>query len=501
LVTDTKFVALNRRSFLQGATTFAYVSLLAGCTPGATTVMSNYPSPLLNAQPTPLGPITAASLTVGAATSGSIGSGFAGFSYEKKTLAEPLFTASNTGFVSLFKLLGPGLLRIGGNSVDQMVWTPGGPGRTSGQVAPSDVDALAAFVKAAGWQILYGVNLGGAATGATTPALAAAEVAYAVQAFGSSLLGIEIGNECDLYGDPGGSYAGNWSVAKFETLWKQFRTAIVASSPNVAITGPASASNLDGITQWDIPFGEYVTKSEINLLTQHYYRDNGSLPSSTAAFLISPDTTLVSFLALLQAGAQQIGVPFRITECNSFYGGGSPGVSNSYAASLWVIDFLFNCAQGGAVGVNFEGGDYTDYSAITNAGGTVLQVLPLFYGIYLFTLVGQGTLLQTQLTVGGLNVTAYVVQTAAGGTNIVIVNKDPTQNLSMNIQIPHASTSATLLAMTGPSLASTTGVAIQEASINVDGSFSPIPPYTLTANGKQVSCYVPALSAVLVSIL
>jgi hypothetical protein len=72
----------------------------------------------------------------------------------------------------MFKLLGPSVLRIGGNSVDKNIWSPNGPGQTAGQIAPSDVASLAAFVKAAGWQCLYGINLGGAATGATTPALA-----------------------------------------------------------------------------------------------------------------------------------------------------------------------------------------------------------------------------------------------------------------------------------------------------------------------------------------
>jgi hypothetical protein len=99
--------------------------------------------------------------------------------------------------------------------VDKHVWTPNGPGRTAGQIAPSDVDSLAAFVKAAGWQCLYGVNLAGVSTGATTPALAADEVAYAAQQFGSSLLGIEIGNEPDLYGYPGNYFADDGRFPSF----------------------------------------------------------------------------------------------------------------------------------------------------------------------------------------------------------------------------------------------------------------------------------------------
>ena len=92
------------------------------------------------------------------------------------------------------------------------------------------------------------------------------------------------------------------------------------------------------------------------MLTQHYYRANGQLPTSTPEYLITPDPTLIANLAILDAGARSIDVPYRMSECNSFYNGGSSGVSDSYASSLWVIDYLFNCAQGGALGVNFHGG-------------------------------------------------------------------------------------------------------------------------------------------------
>jgi len=449
--------------------------------------------------------MTQASVTVSATAGGAIASGFAGLSYEKSTLYEPLFTGSNSNLIGLFERLGPSVLRIGGNSVDRNVWTANGKGQTAGQIAPSDVNAVAAFVKATGWKCLYGVNLGGSATGAQTPALAAAEVAYAAQQFGSSLLGIEIGNECDLYGNSGNYYAGNWSLAQFEALWAQYRTAILAAAPSVAITGPASAGSE---SSWTVPFGKAVGKGEITLLTQHYYRANGELATSTGAYLITPDSALVSDLATLQAGAQAIGIPYRMSECNSFYNGGSNGVSDSYASSLWVIDYLFNCAQGGAVGVNFHGGgNSAGYTPIADSSGAVVGARPEYYGILLFTLAGTGTLYQTAATAGSLNVTAYAVKTASGGLNVVMVNMDSTQNLQVSMTLPQNVTTATLLGMTqltsgasGPNLSATAGVTIQGASVQVDGTFSPAAAYTLTASGTQVSCYVPALSAVMIQV-
>jgi hypothetical protein len=338
------------------------------------------------------------------------------------------------------------------------------------------------------------------------PALAADEVAYVVQQFGSSLFGIEIGNEPDLYGDAGNFFAGNWSLPQFLTLWGQFRAAILAITPGVPITGPADAIYE---AKWTVPFGQTVTKSQITMLTQHYYRANGQLPTSNEAFLITPDPNLIANFAILQAGVVSIGVPYRMTECNSFYNGGSNGVSDSYASSLWVIDYLFNCVQGGASGVNFHGGgNGPGYTPIANKAATVTEARPEFYGILLFTLAGQGILYTTQISAGSLNVTAYAVKTASGALNLIIVNKDLTQNLQLTTQLPGGASSATLLAMTqltsgsrAPDLSATSGVTIPGASVNPDGTFSPAAAYTLEPSGSQVTCYVPALSAVLVQIV
>jgi hypothetical protein len=501
--------SFTRRHVLQGTAALAASSLLAGCGSSSSSSTASTPA-VTNPQPVPNGTLTQANLSVAATSTGTIGPAFAGLSYEKDNLCEGTFSASNTNLIALFQRLGSSVLRIGGNSVDQEVWTPNGKGLTKGQIAPSDVASLAAFVKATGWKCLYGINLEGSAPASpytTTPALAAADVAYAVQAFGSSLLGIEIGNECDVYGDGTNYYAGTgWSLSTFETLWQQYRGAILALTPNAHITGPADA---DHESTWTVPFGQYATKSEISLLTQHYYRGDGQAPTSTAAYLVTPDPALIADLQILQAGAQGVGLPYRISECNSFYNGGASGVSNSYASSLWVIDFLFNCAQAGASGVNFHGGgDGPGYTPIADSGGVVNDVRPEYYGIYLFTLASQGTLYQTAVSAGSLNVTAYAIKTAAGGLNLIVVNKDSTNNLAISAALPQTVNSASLIEMTqltagasAPSLTATAGLTIQGAAINLDGSFAPAASYSLVSGSATLTCYVPALSALLVQIV
>ena len=504
----TVLPSLSRRQMLRSSCALAAATSLKGwglASPAGLGASSFDASD--NPQALPGGPMTQASLTVTNVATGSIGPAFAGLSYEKMSLQWSFFSPTNTVGITLFQGLGPGLLRIGGSSVDQLVWTPNGAGRTYLQVAPSDVASLAAFIKAAGWQCLYGVNLGGAATGATSPALAAEEVAYAVQQFGSSLFGIEIGNEPDVYGIPGKSFAGNWSLGSYLALWGQFRSAILASSPGVAITGPAASYN---VSTWTVPFGQAVAPAhEITLLTQHYYRASAQAPTSTAAFLVTPDTAMAKELSVLNAGAKSLGVPYRVAEANSFYGGGASGVSNSYASSLWVIDFLFNCAQAGAVGANLHGGGNSDgYTPIADWNGVIVSARPEYYGMLFFTLAGQGTLCTTALSAGSLNVTAYAVQTRSGNLNLVLVNKEQIQNLQLTVQLPQSAQSASVVEMTqlsvgsvSPDLAAIQGVTIQGASVTLGSPFTAGSANNLSVNGSHLNCYIPALSAVLIQIV
>jgi hypothetical protein len=53
---------------------------------------------------------------------------------------------------------------------------------------------------------------------------------------------------------------------------------------------------------------------------------------------------------------------------------------------------------------------------------------------------------------------------------------------------------------TARDLSATSGITIQGASVNLVGTFSPAPAYTLKPQGSQLTCYVPALSAVLIRI-
>jgi len=484
----------TRRELICGAGALAAGALLSGCAGSGAGPGTVRPSagetpsaPRAPVQPLPHGAITAATLTVASRTGCRIGPGFAGLSYEKSALALPCFTADNGDLIGLFRGLGPSLLRIGGNTVDRTQWAAAGARGVHRQVAPPDVDALGAFLRACSWRVLYGVNLA-----TSTPAAAAAEVAYAAQSLGDSLFGIEIGNEPDLYG---GGYFPGWTFGAFEQRWQEFRHAILARTPNAVLTGAACAGH---VGDWTVPFATDMA-GEIALLTQHYYRGPGRSPTATIARLLSPDTDLAADLDTLRAGALAAGVPFRLTETNSFWSGGAPGVSDRYAAALWVIDHLYRIAQGGGSGANLHGGG-RGYTPIADQNGTVVEPRPEYYGMRLFTLAGQGILRDSTLSAGELNVTAYATERADESLSLVVVNKEAAQNLSLSIDCGSAVEAATLVTLTGPAADAASGVAIQGGAIGNDGRLASQSAYALPHAGSLAHCYVGALSAALIRI-
>jgi hypothetical protein len=453
-------------------------------------------TPLVVATATPVnpptGPSQTASITLSpASNAGAVPAALAGLSYEKNKLSSGFFNGSNATLIGCFQRLGPSVLRIGGNSVDQTTWTPTGAGSTAGQVAPADISGLAAFLQSAGWQVIYGINLG-----TNTPAAAAAEAAFAAQALGTSLYGFEIGNECDLYAG-NGIRTSSYNLAAFESEWTSYAAAIRASVPNAPLTGPASAGS---VSTWTVPFASAESAS-IRLLTQHYYRANGQNATSTIPFLLAGDPNLPGELAQLQAAAStnRIANGYRIAEANSFYNGGAPNVSDAYGTALWAIDFLLLNAQNGSAGVNFHGGgNGTGYTPIADSGGAVVEVRPVYYGMLFVAQIPTGPMLPAAVT-SSLLLTAYAV--AAGSqTYVAIVNKDATNTAVTTIALGKTASRATPLALAGTGLNATSGTTLGGVAVTNSGGWSPIGTAPIVFSGSSLTVNVPPASALLLGI-
>jgi hypothetical protein len=446
------------------------------------------------------GPTVAATITVNPATTiGAIGPGFVGLSYEKSHLEDGYFRGDNAALVAMVDLLGPSVLRVGGNSVDETVWqtydagTPASDAAVPAVITQAMVDGLAAFAKAARWTVIYGVNLK-----LSSAPVAEDEARYAATDLGSSLYGFEIGNECDLYTQVASS-PGAWSYDTFRADWNSFASAIRTDTPGAPLTGPASAGHY---ATWTVPFASDEAAS-ILLLTQHYYRANGQLATSTIDFLLTPDTALPTELAALSSAAtsNRIANRYRLAECNSFYNGGAPGISDAFGTALWAIDFLFTNAENGSTGVNFHGGgDAAGYTPIADAQGNVVGARPIFYGMLLFARAGQGSVLKTTGSPTAINFSSYAIGLSGSQKSIVLSNKDRTTTVDATVDVGAAIASAQATWLAGPSLDATTGVTLGGVAIGNDGSFAPQPPVVLPTSGTTFTVDVPPASAVLVSV-
>jgi hypothetical protein len=421
----------------------------------------------------------------------AIDSGYTGFSYEKSSLTASFFTESNQPLVRLFSRLGRGLLRLGGNSVDRTSWDSSSAGPAAGAVGPVNVDELSTFLRATGWCALYGINLA-----TNSPARAAEEARYVARALGPHLYAFEIGNEPDAYA-VNHLRPPSYSYGDFLKEWNGFARAVRSAAPHSPLSGPASAWHE---TSWTVPFAKDEGQ-HIVLLTQHYYRANGLSPQSTLALLLAGDPALPGLLDPLRQASRAAGIRdgYRLTEANSFYDGGAPHISNTFGTALWAIDFLFANARHGSGGVNFHGGGQSPgYTPIADDGGNVVEVRPEYYGMLLFSLMGPGRLVDVSQPATRLSLSAYAIA-APGRTCIMLVNKEPLARFDVEITAGPEVKTATLMTLSAPALDSVSGITLNGAPIEADGSWSPGPAATVPVRNGSMTLVMEPATAVLVT--
>jgi hypothetical protein len=351
-------------------------------------------------------------------------------------------------------------------------WNPSGSGGSSSQIAPPDVDKLAAFLTATGWKVIYGINL---KTNSVSNAVS--EATYAAKALGSNLLAFEIGNEPMFYD----------SESQYESSYASYESAIAAAVPGAVFDGPGNPS-----TDWIPSFASAEATANLKVLSLHYYV--GAASTATIAQMLAsttPSGSVPGQMATMQTAQQGNHIPsWRVTEGNSFYDGGAPGISNVEAASLWSLAFQQQVAVHGGWGLNYHGGGTDAYTPITYSGLTPTGVQGVYYGQLLWHLAGTGPY-RTATVSGASDVYAWGI-----GDNVIIDNEG-TKAITANVTLAASATSAKRYTLTAPSLTSTS-VTIAGSSVSASGSFSPSPS-AVKVSGTSASVPVPASSAVLLS--
>jgi hypothetical protein len=431
-------------------------------------------------------------------TLGAIPADFTGLGYEISSVARPgLLSATNRQYVQLVRTLGThGIIRVGGNTSDYSSFAPTGEAVSAPKatvINEANLNELGTFLEATGWKLIWGLNLG---SGTEQQALEEAQ-AVSVAAKGN-LLAFEIGNEPDLFSHEGHKPKG-YGYEDYLKEYRRYKSAIRAKLPNAPFAGPDAAAQTDWVTRFATDEG-----SDLKLLTHHYYRECAK-PTSTLDKLLHPDPKLAPELEKLKAASTSSRVPYRICETNSFCGGGKPGVSDTFGAALWALDFMFTLAWAGAVGVNMETGVnqlgfISSYSPIGDDEHGHYAAKPEYYGMLAFAEASQGQQVATNYDPAGANLTAYAVLSPQKRLVLTIINKEPSRHVDVIITTGQPVKGASALRLTGPSLDSKEGIALGGAAAMPDGRWKPANIERLRTQDQGCRLHVPAASAAIVTL-
>jgi len=461
---------------------------------------------------------------------GTIPADMMGLSYESTQLGEPdVFSPANADLVGQFKTLSPrGSLRLGGNtseytyfqadaSVRSPVWLPAPtqPAELT-PITPLALHNLRGFLDATGWTCIYGLNLG---TG--TPERAAAEAHAVAQILGPTLDYFQIGNEANNYIRYRLRPA-SWDPSAYLAEWFAFAQAIIASVPDAKLAGPDMYAD----RAWVARFAERAQRelgSHLVALTDHYYAEGPpTSPQATIENLLH-DTQVDDSLAVMSEVGAALRLPYRMTEVNSCYQGGKPGVSDTLGSALWAANLTLRLAATGFVGVNFHGGSARQIKA--SLGGTLpgdavaksgaadayyspivgtpemgYRTRPIFAGMMLAARMAGTTLVASRFRLLETDLLAYAAA-ARDRTHAVVLNVGrETRTVSIGVGTPVRS--ATALRLTGPRVDATSGVRFGATDVGANGDWSPGPGEPLRrAPDERWLLTVPPTSAALVTLV
>jgi hypothetical protein len=310
--------------------------------------------------------------------------------------------------------------------------------------------------------------------GTNTPARAAEEAVYAAETLGDRLQYFQIGNEADLFDrhlrDPK-----TWSAKTYLEEWLALARAIAGRVPAAKFGMPDVASNVSWLTEIADEWPSVQNPPHVTTLSHHYYFGGPATnPDVNIPNLLKPATMqkVQNTATIASAAAGKMGARVRMTEGNTCYRGGKPGVSDVFAAALWAADYALLLASNNYSGVNLHGG--TGKSVANSVGGslpgdalleakgeTAEQIAahphpfytpigtfgsdyvlePVAYGLKFAGSFSGGTMLKsemktdfsTKLQDTGVNATAYAAKLPGGHRSVIILNKDAAADLEVEL--------------------------------------------------------------------
>ena len=424
---------------------------------------------------------------------------FMGLGYESSSAAMPgLLSRDNHSYVQLVRNLGQqGVIRVGGNVSDfstydadgQAAWQPKATTLTA-----KNLRQLRSFLDATGWNLIWGLNLG-----YDKLDNAVEEARAVVEAIGPRLLAMEIGNEPDLF-PRSGHRSGPYDYAAWHAEYRRYKAAIRAVLPQVKFAGPDIAIS-DNVS-WVESFGR-DERDDVAVLTAHHYIGGQANPATSIELMLQEEKKYQPILARLQAASEQSRIPYRICETASFSGGGREGVSDTFAAALWALDYLFVLASYGCGGVNMETGVnhlgwISHYTPIGDDLKGHYNAAPEYYGLLAFAQAGHGDLIGVVRDPTDINLTAYAVNQAPGQSVLTVINKDFSRDAAMEVKAPFPLKQAHVSRLTGPSMTAKDGITLGGGAVSPNVAWAGGRFERIEISDGAVHLNVPAGSAAIV---
>ncbi len=325
---------------------------------------------------------------------------------------------------------------------------------------------LAAFLGATAWTCIYGIGMG-----TNTPQRAAEEAAFVAETLGASLQYFQIGNEVDFFGRHNMRDAKNWSAKTYLEEWLSLARAVTSRVPAAKFGMPDVGSEVAWLTEIADLWRSIQNPPHVTTLSHHYYFGGPATnPEVNIPNLLKPATMakVQKTADVATAAANKMGVRVRMTEGNTCYRGGKPGVSDVFAAALWAADYSLLLASSNYSGINLHGG--TGKSVANSVGGFLpgdvllkekgerpeliathphpfytpiatfgseYVMEPVAYGLKFAGEFSGGTLIKTDFTshlqTTGVDASAYAATFPSGQVAVIILNKDAEQNLEVTL--------------------------------------------------------------------
>lgn len=422
---------------------------------------------------------------------------FLGLSYESSMLLPKdghyYFDANDKALVNTFKTLGIKSLRVGASAVDDpRIPIP----------QERDIDALFDFARAAGVKVIYSFRLKNG-----NPADSARLASYIESRYGGLLDSFSIGNEPEEYLK---------TYADFYAAWKPQYDAILKAEPRAMIEGPSSNWSLYALNL----ARDLFAGGHLSMATTHYYifgsgRTAEKDPAAARArFLTNAneadyDKCYASAGELLAAQ----GAPYRIDEMNNCYNGGAKDASDTYASTLWALDWNHWWAAHHILGLNYHTGESVgrdgkfappNYAVfLRRANGEGFEMRPLAYALLSFTEGAQGQAQEVEIaTAPKLDFNAYAYRTPNGSTIVTLINKsyrDHARGALVSVRLPEGTGAGAWrrldLMQKDQDVSAKTGVTVGGASIDTQGNWSGHWEKLPGGNPNQLSVEVPPASA------